>query len=278
MNGESIKKRKERVLLCLQKLRETYGEVACGLNFENDPWKLLVMGILAAQCTDKRVNTVATTLFKQFPAVADFAAADVQSVAQAIASCGLYQRKAEHIVACARLLEENFNSQVPSDMDALLTLPGVGRKIANLVRSDYFALPGMVVDTHNMRLSARLGFSRANNPTSVEKELVKIVPENEWTDYGHYMVEHGRNVCSARKAACADCCLRELCPSAFKETAGYKDKSRAGTAVQHEAAVYSGATGASGAGGRSVTAKLQAVTKVNNKKNTKNIANLRANK
>lgn len=278
MNGESIKKRKERVLLCLQKLRETYGEVACGLNFENDPWKLVVMGILAAQCTDKRVNTVATTLFKKFPTVADFAAADVQSVARAVASCGLYQRKAEHIVACARILEKNFNSQVPSDMDALLTLPGVGRKIANLVRSDYFALPGMVVDTHNMRLSARLAFSQANNPTSVEKELVKIVPENEWANYGHYMVEHGRNVCSARKAACAACCLRELCPSAFKATPDYKNKARAVTAGQRSEAVYSGVTGASGTGGRNSAEKWQTLTKVNNKGNSKNTANLRANK
>lgn len=214
MKRESLKAKQTRAANCLARLRETYGEVACGLEFDNDPWKLLVMGILAAQCTDKRVNLVSKNLFQQFPTCRDFAEAEIADVAEAICSLGLYQRKAEHIVASAKIIVNKFESQVPVAMTDLLSLPGVGRKIANLVRNDYFKLPGMVVDTHNMRVSKRLALAKGKNPLQIEKELTAVVETAEWGNYGHYMVEHGRNVCQARKPLCQACCLSGLCPSA----------------------------------------------------------------
>ncbi len=194
-------------------LRELYPDALCSLTWAGDPWRLLVMGMLSAQCTDERVNKVCPALFGRFPTVADMAAAEPSEVAEYIRSCGFWRVKSENLVASARRLCQVYGGEVPADMDALLSLPGVGRKIGNLLLGDAFGKPGIVADTHCIRLNGRFGFypETLKDPAKVERILDEIVPKEEQADYCHRMVLFGREYCDARKPRCTECPLREEC-------------------------------------------------------------------
>ncbi len=199
-------------------LQNLYPAALCSLAWEGDPWRLLVMGMLSAQCTDERVNLVCPALFAHFPTVADMAKADVAQVAADIRSCGFWRVKSQNLVAAAGRIVDTYGGTVPSDMDALLTLPGVGRKIANLVRGDAFGLPGIVADTHCIRINGRLGFypTTLKDPVRVERILDEVVPKAEQADYCHRMVLFGREYCTARSPRCSACPLRPLCDTGEK--------------------------------------------------------------
>lgn len=194
-------------------LREIYPDALCSLTWDGDPWRLLVMGMLSAQCTDERVNKVCPALFGRFPAVSDMAAADPAEVAEYIRSCGFWRVKSENLVASARRIVSVFGGEIPTAMEDLLSLPGVGRKIGNLVRGDAFGLPGIVADTHCIRINGRLGFypETLKDPAKVEKILDGIVPKEEQSDYCHRMVLFGREYCDARKPRCGECPVKEEC-------------------------------------------------------------------
>lgn len=209
--GRKLTLERKRAKLIIDHLRKEYGVVECSLDERFDPWRLLVSAILAAQCTDARVNLVTPALFQRFPDPQAFTEASPAEIAPYISSCGLFRNKAKAIYHAACVLMENFQGKVPSDLDDLLSIPGVGRKIAHLIRGDSFDLPGLVVDTHCMRLAQLLGFTEKTTAFPVEKDLCAVVEKEDWTDWGHYMVEHGRAVCIARRPRCQSCCLRTLC-------------------------------------------------------------------
>ncbi len=202
--------KKERVLEIIKIFDELYTEADCSLEYR-DPLQLLLATQLAAQCTDARVNIVTKTLFKKYKDVYDFANADLHELEQEIKSTGFYHNKAKNIINCCKMLIEKYDGKVPANMEDLLQLPGVGRKTANLVLGDIFEIPGIVVDTHAKRLSNRMGFTENDDPTKVEFDLMKIVPKESWNKFGHQLVYHGRAVCSARKANCAECKVRPFC-------------------------------------------------------------------
>jgi len=170
------------------------------------------MTILAAQCTDARVNIVAKPLFRKYPGAAAFLAAKPAAIEAAIRSTGFYRVKTKNILATSRILVEKYGGEVPDTLEALLELPGVGRKTANLLLGDCFGVPGVVVDTHCGRLARRMGFTRAEDPARVEQDLMRVWPRKLWTDFSHLMVFHGRAVCSARAPKCPLCALRQRCP------------------------------------------------------------------
>ncbi len=188
----------------------------CALESHGDPWKLLVMARLSAQCTDVRVNEVCRELFVKYPTARDMADADITELEDTIRSCGLFRAKAANIKATSAILCESFGGKVPSDMDDLLTLPGVGRKIANLIRGDLFGLGGIVADTHCIRICGRLGFypESEKDPQKAEKILTPLVPTEEQTAFCHRLVWFGRETCSARAPKCGECPLRKLCKHA----------------------------------------------------------------
>ncbi|NLV42871.1 MAG: endonuclease III [Candidatus Hydrogenedentes bacterium] len=203
-------KEKERAVALFEIFRETYPEVRCTLDYRS-PFQLLVMTILAAQCTDARVNVVCSDLFKRFKNPRDFAETAPGVLEEAIRSCGFFNQKARSIRESARMLLDEYNGEVPADMEALLRLPGVGRKIANAVLGECFGVQGVIVDTHCRRVTNRLGFTRHQDPTKIERDLMALWPPEHWTIYSHYMVFHGRAVCQARSPKCAACPARELC-------------------------------------------------------------------
>jgi endonuclease-3 len=175
---------------------------------------LLVATILSAQCTDKRVNIVTAELFRKYRSAADYANADLTELEQAIKTTGFFRNKAKNIQACCRKLVEKHDGEVPSTMEELIHLDGVGRKTANVVLGNAFDINvGVVVDTHVGRLSERLGLTKEANPEKVEQELMKLVPREQWTLFSHWLIWHGRRRCSARKPDCANCEISELCPS-----------------------------------------------------------------
>ncbi|HOM48650.1 MAG TPA: endonuclease III [Candidatus Hydrogenedentes bacterium] len=202
---------KKRVAAIYRLLQETYPEAACTLNFRS-PLQLLIMTILAAQCTDARVNIVCTQMFKDFQSVDDFADAAPGALEKAIHACGFFNQKARAIRESCRMLRAEYNSQVPDTMDDLLRLPGVGRKIANAVLGECFGKPAVVVDTHCKRVANRLGFTRHQDPGKIEIDLQQLWQPEHWTMYSQYMVHHGRAYCLARSPKCADCPLFSLCP------------------------------------------------------------------
>lgn len=202
---------KQRAAAVWERLVAVYGKTECTLDAKDDAWQLLVAAILAAQCTDARVNLVTPGLFAAFPTPRDFAAATPAAIEPYISSCGLFHNKAKAIFGAAVKLESDFAGCVPQTEAELLSLPGVGRKIANLILGEVFGQPAIVVDTHCGRLSRRLGFTTAKDPVKVEKDLRKILPKSHWIGWGHYMVEHGRKICSARRPACQNCFLNDLC-------------------------------------------------------------------
>ncbi len=194
----------------LSRLKKEYGEETSALEFSN-PYELLIATILAAQCTDKRVNIVTKDLFRLYPDAASQAEADIKDVEDCIRSCGFYRNKAKNIIACAAMLRDEFGGEVPEDMESLTHLPGVGRKTANVVRAFGFGMPAMPVDTHVGRVARRLGFSESDNPDVVERDLCSVIPEKDWSDAHHWLIWHGRRVCSSQRPKCADCLLNDIC-------------------------------------------------------------------
>ncbi len=211
--------KKQRAGEAIRRLTEIYPDAECALNYMGDPWKLLIMARLSAQCTDARVNLVCETLFKQLPTMEAMASADIAVIEDLIRSCGLYHMKAKDLKEMSRQLIEEHGGQVPSDMDALLSLSGVGRKIANLIRGDLYHLPAIVADTHCIRICGRLGFypESLSDPVKVERELVKIIEPSEQSDFCHRIVLFGREICSARSPKCEGCPLNTICKKYAKE-------------------------------------------------------------
>lgn len=196
--------------LAVEALKREYPDAVCSLEY-TDPLQLLIATRLAAQCTDARVNMVTPALFERFKTVYDFADADVEEVADIICSCGLYKTKSRDIVKMCKSIVENFGGQVPDNMKDLLTLAGVGRKTANLVLGDVFHKPAVVVDTHCIRITNRLGFHNIKDATKIEKILRECLDENESNDFCHRLVLHGRAVCTARNPKCEVCVMKEFC-------------------------------------------------------------------
>src|SRR6204780_2058211 len=206
----------ERVSTLLDLLAKAYPGAECALHHRN-PWELMVATILSAQCTDARVNMVTPGLFKKFPTPTDFAHAPLVEIEEQIRSTGFYHNKAKSLNGAARKLTTEFSGKVPETMEELLTLPGVARKTANVVLGVAFGKAvGVVVDTHVLRLSKRLELTKSTEPIPVEKDLMKIIPQDHWTDFSHEMIHHGRQVCVARNPRCADCTLEPLCYSSDK--------------------------------------------------------------
>ncbi|MBA3890325.1 MAG: endonuclease III [Gemmatimonadaceae bacterium] len=198
----------------LERLGTTYPGARCALDHRN-AFELLAATILSAQCTDKRVNMVTPALFAAYPTPAALADAGQDDVERIIRSTGFFRSKAKSLIGMARALVERHGGEVPCDMDALVQLPGVGRKTANVVLGNAFDVnEGIVVDTHVGRLSRRLGLTRHDDPVKVEQDLIPQFPRERWTMLAHYLIEHGRAVCDARKPRCGECPLHDLCPSA----------------------------------------------------------------
>ncbi len=212
------KKNEEKSALALEviaRLKQEYPDAGCTLDYDQ-AWKLLVSVRLAAQCTDARVNVIVEELFAKYPSVEALAEASPEAIEEIVRPCGLGRSKARDISACMRMLKEEYGGKVPEDFDALLKLPGVGRKSANLIMGDVFGKPAIVTDTHCIRLTNRIGLvDGEKDPKKVEMALWKIIPPEEGSDFCHRLVYHGREVCTARtKPYCDRCCLADLCVSA----------------------------------------------------------------
>ena len=208
-------RKKELALQVIERLKKEYPDTGCSLDYD-DAWKLLVSVRLAAQCTDARVNVVVQDLYREFPDVDALADADVEEIERVVKPCGLGHSKARDISACMKMLKEKYQGKVPEDFDALLELPGAGRKSANLVMGDVFGQPAIVTDTHCIRLANRIGLvDGIREPKKVEMALWKLIPPEESNDFCHRLVDHGRAVCTARTAPyCDRCCLNDICKKA----------------------------------------------------------------
>ena len=208
-------RKKELALQVIERLKKEYPDTGCSLDYD-DAWKLLVSVRLAAQCTDARVNVVVQDLYREFPDVDALADADVEEIERIVKPCGLGHSKARDNSACMKMLKEKYQGKVPEDFDALLELPGVGRKSANLVMGDVFGQPAIVTDTHCIRLANRIGLvDGIREPKKVEMALWKLIPPEESNDFCHRLVDHGRAVCTARTAPyCDRCCLNDICKKA----------------------------------------------------------------
>ena len=200
------------------RLKEIYPDAICSLEYNGDPWRLLVMGRLSAQCTDARVNLVTPALFDRYPTTEAFSRADVKDVEELIHSCGFFRAKASNIKECCRIMVEEYGGRVPADREVLLTFPGVGRKVANLLLGDLYGLPAGVCDTHCIRICGRLGMysEREKNPLKVEKILRELLDLKEGSDFCHRIVIFGREICTARSPKCDSCPISELCESYIK--------------------------------------------------------------
>ena len=202
--------KKQIAQMAVEALKKEYPDAICSLQY-TDPLQLLIATRLAAQCTDARVNMVTPELFKRFPTVDDFAKATAEEVAEYIKSCGLYKTKSRDIVEMAKTLKDKFGGVVPDNIDDLITLPGIGRKTANLIVGDIFGKSAVVVDTHFIRITRRLGLHNLKDQKKIEFELRKLLPPEESNDFCHRVVLHGRAVCDARKPKCDMCCMKEFC-------------------------------------------------------------------
>ncbi|MGI6579758.1 MAG: endonuclease III domain-containing protein [Saccharofermentanales bacterium] len=206
----SLQAKKELALNLISALEEAYPDLEMTLNYR-DAWELLVGGILGAQTTDEQVNRVTATLFADYPTVYDFAAASAEQITEAIRTVGLYRNKAKALSGSAKIIVEKHDGIVPQSREELLALPGVGPKVASLVRGDYYQIPAVVVDTHCGRISQLLGLADKKDPRNIELELMKVLPQTDWIRWGHFMVTHGREYCKARCRNCLACPLAELC-------------------------------------------------------------------
>ena len=204
--------KKVRAKVIYRQLSKNYPNVRCELDYKN-AFQLLVATVLSAQCTDKRVNQTTPALFKKYPNPQKMAKADLRDIQKLVKSTGFFRAKAKNIKGLSNKIMEEFDGKVPSNLEELITLPGVGRKTANVVLGHAFGIPGITVDTHFGRLSRRFGWSKQNNPVKVEFEVGELIPEKEWTNLSQRMIWHGRRVCHSRKPACGACALAKLCPS-----------------------------------------------------------------
>jgi endonuclease-3 len=203
---------KKHVADVVRALGRAYPNAACSLDFRT-PLEILVATILSAQCTDERVNLVTKQLFRKYATAAHYARAPLAELEGDIKSTGFYHNKAKNIQNSCRILAERFSGQVPRDLDTLVELPGIGRKTANVVLGTAFGVSsGVVVDTHVIRLSRRLGLTREKEPEKIEKDLMELIPRKEWIAFSHRMIRHGRQVCTARKPQCGVCPLEAICP------------------------------------------------------------------
>jgi endonuclease-3 len=209
---ESASARSSRAKTLVQRLREAYPDAHCSLDFAS-PFQLVIATILSAQCTDKRVNMVTPELFRRWPDAAALAGAKQRDLEAVIRSTGFFRAKAKSLLGCARALVDRHGGEVPRTIEELVRLPGVGRKTANVVLGTAFGIAsGVVVDTHVGRISRRLGLTRAADAVRAERDLVRVVPRENWIQFSHWLIEHGRGVCSARRPVCDDCSLLDLCP------------------------------------------------------------------
>ena len=206
----------DRIAEILDRLNQLYPDVTCALEHRT-AWELLVATILSAQSTDVTVNRVTPILFKKYPTVQDFAALKPEQLEPDIHSAGFFRNKSKSVVGAAKKLVEDFNGEVPMEMDKLLTLPGVARKTANVVLGTWFKLnEGVVVDTHVQRISRRLELTREEDPKKIEQKLMRVIPRDHWTLFSHQIIWHGRKLCIARRPRCADCLLENICHAADK--------------------------------------------------------------
>ncbi|KUO71097.1 MAG: endonuclease III [Clostridia bacterium BRH_c25] len=206
-NTEDLKNRAKDIAAILYK---TYPEATCSLDYK-EPLHLLIATMLAAQCTDERVNIVTKDLFRKYTSVYDYANANPEELEQDIKSTGFYRNKAKNIIGCCKKLIKDFGGKVPDNMEDLLSLPGVGRKTANVVLGNIYGIPGVIVDTHCKRLSNRMGFTDKEDPEKIEYELMEILPEKDWTAFSNCLVYHGRAICDARKPKCGQCPVAQDC-------------------------------------------------------------------
>ena len=208
---------KARIKEDLSPLDDNYGrEYRCYLNHEN-AWQLLIATMLSAQCTDARVNIVTETLFQKYTSLEAFANADLKELEQDIHSTGFYHNKAVNIIGACRMLIDEFGGEVPSETEALTSLPGVGRKTANVIRGNIYHIPSIVVDTHVKRISRKLGFTKEEDPVKIEFDLMKKVPKDDWILINIHFITLGRTICKAPNPKCQECFLRQVCPSAHSE-------------------------------------------------------------
>jgi len=207
MKRESDQKRVREIIRILSK---EIPDSTIALSFSN-PFELLIATILSAQCTDVKVNQVTKGLFKRYPSARDFAGANLAKLEEEIRPTGFYRNKARSIQKCCQELEKRFGGKVPNNLDDLVTLPGVGRKTANVILGNAFGIPGIVVDTHVRRVSQRIGLTKNDDPVKIEFDLMKIVPKEEWTHFSNLLVWHGRKTCVARKPLCQICPIRKWC-------------------------------------------------------------------
>ncbi|MCY3624480.1 MAG: endonuclease III [Candidatus Dadabacteria bacterium] len=207
MNTQDVKKKARKIL---QFLKKTYPDAKCHLAFKNAS-ELLVGSILSAQCTDKRVNMITPGLFKKYPDLGAFSGASEEELQNDVRSTGFYRNKAKAIINCSREIIQKHEGKVPCEMEELVKLPGVGRKTANVIIGNYFRKPGIIVDTHIMRLSRRLGLTSNSDPVKIEFDLRECIPEKDWTFFSNSLGDHGRNVCKARKPLCSKCGISHVC-------------------------------------------------------------------
>lgn len=207
---------KDRIRPIIKILKAKYPHPQTALQHKN-PFQLLVATILSAQCTDERVNKITPALFKKYSTIAAFAGAKQPLLEKDIHSAGFYRNKAKNIIGAAKMILSEFKGRVPDSMEELITLPGVARKTANIVLSSSFGkAEGIAVDTHVKRLSGRIGLSREEDPDKIERDLMALVPKEDWLDFNYLLVNHGRTICQARKPLCPECAINRLCPSAGK--------------------------------------------------------------
>ncbi len=218
--------KKARLGAIVARLKEVYPDATCALEYEGDPWRLLVMGRLSAQCTDARVNIVCKELFAKYPNAEAMAAGNLAEIEEIVKPCGLYRVKAENIRDASRLLVDGYGGELPDTMEELLTFPGVGRKIANLLLGDVFGKPAVVCDTHCIRICGRFGMypEKEKNPEKIEKILTALIDPAEGSDFCHRIVWFGRETCTARTPKCDGCPLADLCEKHRKES----EKKKAG--------------------------------------------------
>lgn len=205
------KQERERISQIIERLNQEYTmEYRCFLDYET-PWQLLIATILSAQCTDQRVNIVTKDLFRKYPSVEAFANANLAELEKDIHSTGFYRNKARNIIECMRKLLLEYHGEVPSDIDELTGLAGVGRKTANVIRGNIYKQPSIVVDTHVKRISKHLGLTKEEDPVKIEYDLMKVLPKEHWILYNIQIITHGRTICTARNPKCGECFLRDIC-------------------------------------------------------------------
>ena len=204
-------KKKKRITELLALLEKTYPNASTQLKFKN-PFEVMVATILAAKCTDKRVNQVTEKLFQKYKGPEDFARADLKELEQDIKTCGLFRNKSKNIMEASKMLVEKYGGHVPDDLEKLMELPGVGRKTANVILANAFRKPAFAVDTHVYRLAHRLGLSDKKDVLGVERDLMQKIPQDKWIEAHHWLIYHGRSICHARSPKCGECPLAHLCP------------------------------------------------------------------